>query len=225
MRLKSGQNLQWSESLLLKIGSLILALILWITTWGLKKEEIRRAVLFQLELPPDYVVTNQIPSALQVTLQGPRILLRELEERPPKILRVLKPQQAATMELNITEDWIRDISPSIKILNIAPSSILVHLEKVIEREIPVELDFQSLDSTVKKFPFVFELVPATTWISGPKLIVDSIKGIKTDPINVHDLKQNSTEYVALVNENPETIRLSRGTTVRINIGKSKRGSK
>src|SRR5580698_5558003 len=105
--LKSRKGaMQFSESLALKAVSLLLALILWITILGFKREELKKNVKFEPLLPPGVVLTNKIPQYIQFTLSGPRVLLKDIEKKTQPIRPDLRHTHDNTVVLSISEDLI-----------------------------------------------------------------------------------------------------------------------
>ena len=90
-------SMHFSESLALKAVSLLLALILWITILGFKREEIRKNVKLEPLLPPGMVIINKIPSHIQFTLSGPRVVLKNIEKK----LQPIRPDLRRTKETTI----------------------------------------------------------------------------------------------------------------------------
>src|SRR5215210_1900531 len=85
IRINNKGSIAFSESLALKAVSLLLALILWITILGFKREEMKKNVKFEPLLPPGVVLVNKIPQFIQFTLSGPRVLLKDIEKKTQPI--------------------------------------------------------------------------------------------------------------------------------------------
>jgi hypothetical protein len=74
-------SLSVGESIALKLVSLLLALILWISIIGFKSEEVIKRVKFEPLLPPGLVLMSEIPSYIEYTFSGSRVLLKDVERR------------------------------------------------------------------------------------------------------------------------------------------------
>src|SRR4051812_37924478 len=126
-------NIHFSESLALKAVSLLLALILWITILGFKREEIKLNVKLEPLLPPGVMITNRIPSHIQFTLSGPRVLLKDVEKKIQPIRPDLRRTRESAIGFAVSEDLLGELPPGVRVTGFYPPNILIRMEEVVEK--------------------------------------------------------------------------------------------
>ena len=136
--------MNFSESLALKAVSLLLALILWITVLGFKKEEMRKNVKFEPLVAPGMMITNKIPSHIMFTLRGPRVLLNDVEKKLPPIRPDFRRSKDLTIPVAISEVLLGELPAGVTVISYHPSNLLIRLEEVVERNVPVRPSLRGL---------------------------------------------------------------------------------
>lgn len=207
-------KMQLSESLALKVVSLILSLILWVTILGFKREEIKKNLRFEPRLPPGMVIVNTLPTNIQFTLTGPRILLKDVEKKLQPLQPDFSRTRESTLVFSISEDLVGELPSGVRVTGFSPPNVLILLEEVVERYIPVKPTF------VGKVADHWEILPARVSplkvaVSGPKSLVNSLEFIGTESIPVDGLS-GSRELVAEVQvDSARGLQLSRDKVVKV----------
>ena len=209
-------SVSFSESLALKAVSLLLALILWITILGFKKEEMEVAVQLEPLLAPGMMITNKIPSKIIFVLSGPRVLLKDVEKKLQPIRPDLRRSPETTIGFSISEDLLGDLPRRVRVTSYFPPNILIRLEEVVERYIPVK------PILVGKLAENHELqsvrsIPSKVAVSGPKGLINRMKSVGTEPFDVEDLAGSKEGVVAVEVDASQGFKLSRDTVVRVRV--------
>ena len=202
--------LRFSESIAPKIVSLLLALILWITILGLKKEELEKDVKLQPLLPPGMMITNKIPDHIKFRLSGPRIWLKEAERRITPIQPDLRNTSETTIGFAVSEDLLveKRLPKGVKVVYFSPPNILIRLEEVIERYVPVRASLEVGKVRVN---------PSKVAVSGPKSLVNSLEAVGTDAVDVQDLKGAKEVEIPVSIDAQSGLRLSREQVVKVRV--------
>lgn len=213
-------NMNFTESLALKVVSLLLALILWITILGFKREELVKSIAFEPLLPPNRALINRVPTHIQVTFEGPRVLLKELEKK----LQPFQPDFRFNQEnrtVKLSEEMV-DPPIGVRVKSIEPAEVSIRMEEVLEKQVQVRANL------IGSPPDGYELgqvtvSPSTVAITGPKSTLESLSFILTEPLPVEDLTQNERRELAVEVDARQGLQLSRQkvVTVRIAIKKAK----
>lgn len=206
----------FTESLALKAVSLLLALILWITILGFKREEMKKNVKLEPLLPPGVVLTSKIPQFIQYTLSGPRVLLKDVERKLQPIRPDLRRTRETTLVLTISEDLIGELPAGVRVVGFYPPTILVRLEDVIERYVSVKAVFTGRPAEGEEIDKVV-VTPAKVGISGPKTLVQSLDAVNTEPIDIEGLKGSRETTVAAEVDSSQGYQLSRDKTLRVRV--------
>jgi YbbR domain-containing protein len=209
-------SLQWSESLALKAVSLLLSLILWVTILGYRREELKKNVKLEPQLPPGMMIVNKIPTAIQFTLSGPRVMLEAAEKRIQPIRLDLTHTRQATNGFSVTEDLLGELPPGVRVTYISPPQVLIRLEEVVERYVPVKA------TMVGRLAPGYEVltvksIPAKIAVLGPKGLLESLEFIGTEALNIEGLKENTDGIVEAEVDASQGFQLSREKLVKVKV--------
>ena len=210
--------LRFSEGIAPKIVSLLLALILWITILGLKKEELEKDVKLQPLLPPGMMITNKIPDHIKFRLSGPRIWLKEAERRITPIQPDLRNTSETTIGFAVSEDLLveKRLPKGVKVVYFSPPNILIRLEEVIERYVPVRASLEGSPFSGFEVGNV-RVNPSKVAVSGPKSLVNSLEAVGTDAVDVQDLKGAKEVEIPVSIDAQSGLRLSREQVVKVRV--------
>lgn len=208
-------SLSFGESMALKAVSLLLALILWITILGFKREEIKKNVKLEPLLPPGVVITNRIPP-IQFVLSGPRVLLKDVEKKIHPIRPDLRHTRESVVGFSIREDMIGELPVGVRVTSFYPPNILIRLEEVVERYISVNPSLRG--SPADGYELVSaRATPMRVAVSGPKSLVQALGFVGTEPIDIDGLKGTKETEVAVELDSSLGYQLSREKLVRVKI--------
>ena len=183
--LKKLQHL-WSKEWLIKVISLCLAVLLWYFVGG--EDVVEKNITVPIEvinLPSDLIISNKYKRDVDVTVRGPRSLIGETN----------KSQEARQIDLAKAAPGTRveeigvssiPISRGVEVLRVQPSSIILSLDKLIKKEIPI-----NAVTTGEVMPgYVLrdlQIDPRSISITGPQTILSRVEVLKTIPININGL--------------------------------------
>jgi YbbR domain-containing protein len=162
----------------------MIAIVLWIIVLGSRNVEVVKEVPLEVITATDVVPSNEIPEKIQFRLSGPKAFLRAVSDRREEPIRVnlssAKPGHLVTY--NFFSNSIR-VPIGVKVLSINPAALLVKLEYLKRREVPVKLELHGAPPDgfriVKQ-----EVKPQTVKIKGAESRVDSLGEISTVPIEL-----------------------------------------
>lgn len=207
-------SLSVGESIALKLVSLLLALILWISIIGFKSEEVIKRVKFEPLLPPGMVLMSEIPSYIEYTFSGSRVLLKDVERRIQPIRPDLtKKDQDRALRLVLTSDMIGDLPAGVKVTSIAPQTVVLRLEELVEKYLEVKAIFQGLPEGVQVAKV--KTNPSKVAISGPKSVIDSIDSVRTQAIDLSEVKSTKEFVVALDIDESQGLHLTGDKNVQV----------
>ncbi|MFP3866894.1 MAG: YbbR-like domain-containing protein [Desulfobacteraceae bacterium] len=180
----------------LKLLSLVLALALWFAVGG--EERIETSVSLTLELvniPSDLIVTNEISPQIEVRIQGPHSVARELAaERLHKRIDLTGYKSG---------NHVFPLSPSslnfprgVVVTRIRPSSIAVILDQAIIRHLEIRPVIKGKPAPDYELTKV-NVVPERIEIKGPKSELSQLNYLNTLPIEISHLSSSVTREVDL----------------------------
>ena len=185
-----------SKDWLLKIISVVLAVILWSFVGG--EDRVDKNVMIPIEiinLPRDLVISNQFKKEIQVSVSGPRSLILEMTSRAITRQVDLSLATPGTMVIENDNDHI-PVPRGITVQRVQPSSIILSLDKLIQKKFPVTA------RTVGKvadgyYVKTLKMDPDIITITGPHTILSQFDELFTKAINLDGVKQSIQLQVPL----------------------------
>ena len=185
-----------TENWMMKLLSLVFALVLWFFVMGEQDLEKGFAIPVELtNLPEGLIVSNDVPSLLDVRISGPRSVLMNLEQSDLAIDIDLNGLSTGIASFKRLEERF-NLSRNLKITRTSPSIIEVRLERVRAKRVPVKV---VLDD---ELPAGFEIdaitvKPSHVEISGSGSELKLVNEVPTDPIKVDEVTEDTVLTVAL----------------------------
>src|SRR6056297_3514930 len=128
-----------TENWILKILSLVFALILWFFVIGERSVEVGYRVPLELtNEPPGMMVANEVPNLVDIRLSGPRTLLMNLSPADISISVDLSDLKPGLTSFKRLEERL-NIPSGLKVTRLSPSFVDVKLERVTDKPVPVEV--------------------------------------------------------------------------------------
>ncbi len=186
----------WPHNLAIKLLSFFFALFLWYFVVGADKVDMKIVVPVEiLNVPSGLVIANQFKSQLEVTVSGPRSIIRGLENQRFSRAVDLSKAMPGTIVINNQPADI-PLPRGIDILRIQPSHVNLLIDILIDRTIPIKPLIVGEPAHGYKITVV-SLEPETIVISGPKTILADLDHLTTEPIDVDKLTGNFVKQVKL----------------------------
>lgn len=205
-----------SESFLLKAVGLLLALILWVTILGFKREELKKSIKLEPLLPPGMVITNKVPSSILFTFSGPRVLLKDLERKIGPIRPDLRRSRDTTIGFSISEDLLGELPNGIRVVGFYPPNVLIRLEELIERKIRVKPTLSGTLPTGYQLRSVVT-IPSSISVLGPRSLIESMTWIGTTPIDVSKVVGSMETDVEVNMDSEQGMQFIEGRVVHVKI--------
>jgi YbbR domain-containing protein len=180
----------------LKLLSLLFALFLWYFVVGEDKVDMNVTIPVEIvNLPRNLVISNQFKKQLEVTVSGPRSLIRGMTEQ--HISRSIDLSKAAPGTVLIQNQPDSISTPrGLSILRVQPPTITLLLDRLVQKELPIK------PVLVGEVPndFMLESVttdPPTLEISGPQSILSQEEFLTTSPIDINGITRSTVKQVPL----------------------------
>jgi len=187
---------QLSENWILKLLSLIFALVLWFFVMGERRQEIGFSVPLKLEnIPQDLMLANEVPNLVDVRISGPRTLLMNLSPQDISIsvdLKDLKPGLTSFKRL----DEKLNIPSALKVTRLSPSFVDVKLERIKEKQVPVIVSIEGAPAAGYRL-VATSLNPAKVTVVGAEGELKDVREVTTEAISVTDVTESFSLMVPL----------------------------
>ena len=180
----------------LKLLSFFFALFLWYFVVGEDKVDMNVTIPVEIiNMPRDLVISNQFKKQLEVTVSGPRSLIRGMTEQHISRTIDLSKATPGTVLIQNNPDSI-SLPRGLSILRVQPPTLTLLLDRLIQKELPIKPvltgtvhnDFR-LDSVTAE--------PPNLEISGPQAILSQEEILSTAPIDVNGITQSTVRQIPL----------------------------
>ncbi|EDM26726.1 hypothetical protein LNTAR_18805 [Lentisphaera araneosa HTCC2155] len=176
-----------------KLIAIFFALLIWfIVNERISKVQTFSGIPITLVNPNSNIIlskTNQ-PTA-NIILRGPNKILQSLESKDITVrLTIPEGVRPGTLKLLLTEDDIT-IPHMTQIENIISQTIIVEVDEMREKEVPVRLLFNNAISDKYRLINTPTIEPKTKLINGPSQRLDSINYLTTKPFLIDSSRDKS----------------------------------
>jgi YbbR domain-containing protein len=180
----------WLRALLLedwtlKITALLITLGLWyaVTTQRAPATMRLRAVQLEFILPENVDVGNDPVEEVDVTLEGSQGKLAELSARNLVARADVTNLKPGDRVARLSDNLKMDLPEGVRVMEVSPRSVTLHLEPVVVRAVPVEARFEGEPPEGFERLSV-EVTPPQVRLRGPESHVQAIDKAYTETISL-----------------------------------------
>lgn len=184
------------SNLMAKVFSLVFAVVLWAVVIGEKHGQMQLTVPLELvNIPEKAVVVSDVPSSLNVLVQGPRTLLRTLSTRDIRRTVDLRGVGVGWTTIRILPDSLT-VPRGVEVIRVTPATLDLKLEPLREVVLPV---VPQLIGEVARGYRVDSVVvdPPKVSLKGGESEVVVLSGVRTRPLNVAQASSDVEDRVGL----------------------------
>jgi len=202
----------------LKLISLILALILWLTLMPEEKIFSEKTLTIPLEphnIPAETELVEKPPATIDVVIRAPIRLIDQIN--PANVVAKLSLEKATVIQeeypLNTT---MISIPQGAQVVRISPNKVNLRLEKT--KEVMLEVVPNIIGELPEGFKIEnIEVIPSSVKVIGVESKIKDKGKVRTNPIDISNLTQ-STEFEAdFILPNPDLRLASSSSKVKIKI--------
>lgn len=195
------------EDWLTKLLALAITIALWVGVTGLSEiGSDRYKVPLVLRLADNAEATNQPIDEVEIRISGDKRRLAQIREGDLRVWVDLTSTPVGNHTVTLAPDTVTmpDLPTGVKLDDINPKKIVVRLEAIEEREVPVRVETQG--SVKNGMEIYSELAqPAKVRIRGPVTYVRGLASVPTEKVDVGGRSQDFTvrevRLAALSNDN------------------------
>lgn len=185
-----------THNLGLKLLSLALAFLLWLAYSGSRELTTVLSVPVQYRnIPTDLEIGPNLVEEVRLIVRGPSPLLSRVSAaRSPVILDLGRVKRTGVTTFSIQRSNV-DLPAGVVLDRAIPSQIQIRTEKREVKRVPVVPEFESVPEGYRVESW--SVRPDMLTLSGPKSLLDAIREVRTDPIDLHEtLDQGQVTTVA-----------------------------
>jgi YbbR domain-containing protein len=202
----------------LKLFSLLLAIILWLTLMLEVKVFSDKRLTVPLELhniPPEMELVEKPLSLVDVVIKAPRRLLNQINSATVHVVLNLEKARLDQTEYPLNKNMI-SIPEGAEVKDIYPSQVELRLERSREIMMPIEANITGKLQEGFKIEKV-EIIPPQVPIRGPESKVNEKDKVRTSPIDISSLTESTEIEADLILPKPDLKLASSVTRVRVRI--------
>lgn len=202
----------------LKLFSLILALILWLTLIPEEKTFLEKTLTVPLELhniPSEMELVEKPPSTVDVKIRAPQRIINQINSATVHAVLNLENAYIDQVEYPLNKNMI-SIPEGAEIKDIHPSQVNLRLERTKEIELEVVPNIIGELKEGLKIEKI-EVIPSKVPIKGPESEVQETDKVKTSPVDISSLTESAELVADLILPNPNLKLASSQTKVKIRI--------
>jgi YbbR domain-containing protein len=178
------------EDWTLKAMALVITLGLWfaVTTQRAPATTRLRNVPLEFVLAENVEIGNDPPKTVEVALQGSQSKLVEMNVANLVARADVTALRAGDRVARLYDLVRMDLPEDVRIVEVMPRSVTLHLEVVVEREVPVEARFegQLSDGLLRKGVTV---TPERVRVRGPESHVNAVEKAFTETISLSEMRE------------------------------------
>ncbi len=188
-----------------KLSSLFFAFIIWLLIstgeWSISEVKIIVPVNFT-DIPHNITVFSASTANVEVFLKVPKRLGEELKKTNPEVNINLSEFKTGQIIVPVESKSIFNIPKGVEISRIKPSSIVLNLDKLVEKFVHVEPVVQGAGEKDK-----IDVNPKRVRVLCPSTLAPMLKNIPTEPIDIIQLRKTREISIPLLIPDPRIILL------------------
>jgi YbbR domain-containing protein len=173
----------------LKIFSFFFSIFIWVYVISTAEVEMDKQVDIRLTYSDKYALVDEVTDTFQMTLKGPRVLVKKFVEEASNLNLEIKPKgnRARYTKIFKLNQYMRKLPLGIKLLSFSPKKLTIKLETKVEKALPINLNLGDIVSAPWFKKEKLEVTPKTILVSGAKSVMKGIKSLITKKVNRNDL--------------------------------------
>ncbi|NIM90844.1 MAG: hypothetical protein GTO17_07845 [Candidatus Aminicenantes bacterium] len=202
----------------LKLFSLLLALILWLTLIPEEKTLSEKTLTISLEphnIPAAMELVEKPPATIDVVIRAPNRIIDQIT--PANVVAKLNLERATVIqrEYPLYETMI-SVPSGAEVIKVSPNKVNLKLEKTREVMLDVEPNIIGELAAGYKIEKI-EVIPPSVKVIGAESKIRDRDKVRTSPIDISDLTESTEIQADLILPNPDLRLVSSPTNVKIKI--------
>jgi len=207
---------RWATDWGFKVLSLIFALMMWYFVVGEDKVDMTVYVPIEItNLPQSLIISNQFKKQLEVTISGPRGLVRSItNQHITRSIDLSKAQPGTQVFQNKPESI--SFPRGITIQRVQPANITLTIDKLLEKDLPIKPMIVGIPAEGFDIGAV-TAKPATLSLKAPAEALKDTLFLTTQPIDVSGLNSSLNNRQVALDVSPEIAELIGESLISVNV--------
>ncbi len=201
------------EDWAVKLLSLLIAVGLWAYVQSGLLVDVRLKAEVQYIWPESLARYEDVPSSVQLTVQGPQAQVRRLERERPVVTVDLTGAAEGSNTVDFGAAPIKGIPEGVHLAHISPPSVDVRFERRASRRVPVRVALAGEIASGYRL-ISAKATPSAVEVSGPRSLIRALPDLPTEPIDLSELKESQTVSAPL-SPSSRALVLESGSAVQV----------
>jgi len=202
----------------LKLFSLLLALVLWLTLIPEEKTFSEKALTISLEphnVPANMELVEKPPASIEVVIRAPNRIIDQITSANVVAKLDLEKATVIQQEYPLYETMI-SVPSGAEVIKVTPNKVNLQLEKT--REVMLDVEPNIIGKLAEGLQIQkIEVSPPKVKVIGAESKIRDRDKVRTSPIDISDLAQTAEFQADLILPNPDLRLVSSPTNVKIKI--------
>ncbi len=133
-------------------------------------------------------IVNTSATSVKVTLSGPRVILRTLDVNDINLFVPLRGKKPGIYIYDLSGKNF-SLPPGLKLIRIDPRRIRVKLDRIIEKTLPVQVNWVGKLRSDILIPWC-KVYPTVVMVKGPQSLLSNMSTIYTESVPVDDIEES-----------------------------------
>ena len=208
-----------SANFFYKILALLLAVLFWYLIQGREIIEINRRIDVRITVPDGIGVKGKVTLSKDATIRGSRAHLARFDNDPLEAEVRINHRRTGSYRVRLNKEHLHNWNEQVS-LTVHEPYIQVELDKLIQRQLPVEILLQGVPAT----NYIVEkttVKPATVTATGLQAELVKLQKISTLPVDINGLQKNKSFVVGLAGTESGISHSVQEVTVTLQVGEKK----
>jgi YbbR domain-containing protein len=189
-------------------GNMVLAVVLACLVWYASALDRRERIserqldtpVTLVNVPADTVITSEVPRFLSLRVRGPLSRLRSLDQAQTGVVIDLRGVSEGERDFAVEPRNVI-VPEGVEVLAVNPSQVPLRLERMGHRRIPVKPRVSG-EPAAGMVVGAVAAEPQTVVVSGPRLQLERLQAVPTDPVSVDGADSPVDALVAVRSPQP-----------------------
>jgi YbbR domain-containing protein len=209
----------FTENLGLKLIAAIISILLYFVVWY--QEEAERIIDVQVlpDLPEPtsgLQMMSELPDTVRLRLRGPSTTIKSLVSGDIAPVRIDLRNEGEGVSQHYFSEEDFDIPTGTKFVRVIPESILIKLERLVSKKLPVKIRISGKLKSGTEFAEDPTVSPSSVSAVGPSSIMRELTFVETEDVDIQDLDVG--EHIRVVPaKRVENVSLRTGTELKVSL--------
>lgn len=185
----------------LKIIAIFFAVSLWFYVLNSEPVEVEKKVQIDFVLPKGYAISSQTERQLTLKLKGSKAFIGNVFSNKEKLVIDLNPyfkKFGKNFKIQYHPSQIT-VPFGVDILEMHPKDTNVEIDRLVQMELPVKVQYIGNMPYDKKFKEV-SIEPQNIMVSGPIDVIRRMSKVETTPVNLSNIDQEEGTITVTLDE-------------------------